>query len=1019
MAESGSISFRFTADTAKFTAGVKQAGKTLVDFEDRIKSIGLKAGVAFAGLGYSIKKVVDVFAPFQAGMERAGAIMGVGSEHVKQLSDRALDLAKTTKFTGTEVSQAYNFMAMAGMDFNTTMASIEPTLQLAQAGALGLGDAANIVTGVMAGFGKQASELGGINDILAKVITSTKTDVSGLGQSFQKVGSIANAAGLEFREVAAALGLLGQQNMVGAEAGTALKTAIAKMLNPVGDAKNEIERLGISFKNSDGSLRSLTDIVGQFQRSGADMTSLVKIFGTRGMLPMTILVEQGAEALSALDAKLADSGGLAQRLADKEMATLSGALNSMKASVEAATVKIGEGFEPFVRVAAKAVSDFSDAVAASPEWLRYLIAGIASTVAVLSGVTAAVIAVGLAFNGLAIAIPIITALGASLRAAIVPTLPFIVATVAAVAGIAAAVGALRLVWKFYADDVKQWFSNVWGSLAEFGSSIKQYIKPAVKMMSGMMIVAAFRIQGAFSGAWAAIKELFTGGLSGAMDAATDAMAKAEEEALAVLAESDKKELGIFDGIEDAASGAVDKIKWVGKNAGETFSAIGATGKQLAKDLGASFASFGEMLGFGGASAPSGAGGMLPSAAPAKVRSVGGGGGSGSYGGYSNAQRVFDSMAKGVASSFGDNRAMVGLQQHFDKVARAGAASAEELDKLADTIERAAKAEDDRLQQIENSRKEAVGGVTDTVLGGLGPVGNIAKGFGTGGIFGGIMATITEVINASKPLQKIFGFVTNIFQTLVDALDPLFEALGPILTIVKELVGQILNPLKPVFQALGDILRPILGALQPIIQLLLVTQPQFLLLQAAVAVLTPVLKALAKVMEKVGKIIFDIANTFVGFWNGIVNAIAGVLKKIGNIEVFGKKPLGFMKDWAKSLESNAKIQEMSWADVTKSTSDVADEMAATADGVGDALANTPSGVKIALRRFQAIQATGAIGAVPGASTPTQATAGQQTSIQTVNVYAPTDFADMFNRMMAEAKTRNTAQSGPYAHTVRRR
>lgn len=420
MAEAGTIAFKLIGNTAKFQKALQGASAKLKKFGDESKRIAAQAGVAFAGMGLAVKKVASTYAEFDRGLQRTGAIAGATGKETKQLGNLAVDLAKRTKFSASEVVQAYQFMAMAGQDVNTMMGSIGPTLELAAAGALDLGTAADITTGVMAAFGKRADELSEVNNILAKVITSTKTDVSGLGQSFQKVGSIAQSAGVDFQSMTVALGLLGQQNLSGAEAGTAMKTALARMLSPAGEAKKEIDRLGISFKTAEGRIRPLVDIIRDLEMAGADATSLVKLFGTRGMLPMSILVQQGADKFERLNTLLTNHGNIAQRLADLEMQTLAGRINAMKASVEGATIAFGQGMEPATRKLVDTIGQLASRFANLPEETQRSMATMLMLGTVIAGVVTAMGTLGAAFPVIVAGLKAATLSGGKFLAILLP-----------------------------------------------------------------------------------------------------------------------------------------------------------------------------------------------------------------------------------------------------------------------------------------------------------------------------------------------------------------------------------------------------------------------------------------------------------------------------------------------------------------------------------------------------------------------------------------------------------------------
>src|SRR5690606_7971572 len=100
-------------------------------------------------------------------------------------------------------------LAMAGFEVQEIYDALPGTLNLAAAAQMDLGRAADISSNILTAFGMQATELTNVADMLTYTFTNSNTSMEQLGEAFKYVGPVAQAAGLEFSEVAAALGLLG------------------------------------------------------------------------------------------------------------------------------------------------------------------------------------------------------------------------------------------------------------------------------------------------------------------------------------------------------------------------------------------------------------------------------------------------------------------------------------------------------------------------------------------------------------------------------------------------------------------------------------------------------------------------------------------------------------------------------------------------------------------------------------------------------------------------------------------
>jgi TP901 family phage tail tape measure protein len=304
---------------------------------------------------------------FEAGMNKVRAITGGTEADIKQLSDQAKELGSSTKFSATEAANAMSFLGMAGFDTNQILGAMPGTLQLAAAANMGLAEAADITSNVLSGFGIEVDQLGSVNDALVKTLTRTNTDLSQLGQAFKFVGPVAKGAGIEFNEVAAAIGLLGNAGIQAGMAGTSLRGAITALLNPSKQVSGIMQSLGLNVKDANGELLPLNEIIEQLEVSGASTGEMMQIFGQRAGPAMMALVEQGSEALRGLTEELDNSGGTAENIANIQMEGLNGAMTELKSAVEGFMIALGEsgllkamtGFTKFLSTTVRALGNMN------------------------------------------------------------------------------------------------------------------------------------------------------------------------------------------------------------------------------------------------------------------------------------------------------------------------------------------------------------------------------------------------------------------------------------------------------------------------------------------------------------------------------------------------------------------------------------------------------------------------------------------------------------------------------------
>src|SRR5690606_36046890 len=114
---------------------------------------------------------------------------------------------------------------------------------------------------------------------LVQAFTSANTNLPQLAEAMKYAGPVANAAGVEFTEAAAALALMGNAGIQASMAGTSLRGAVTRMLNPTEKVSNIMKAAGLSFTDAEGRLRSLDEIIRQLEPHADDAGLFMEIFG--------------------------------------------------------------------------------------------------------------------------------------------------------------------------------------------------------------------------------------------------------------------------------------------------------------------------------------------------------------------------------------------------------------------------------------------------------------------------------------------------------------------------------------------------------------------------------------------------------------------------------------------------------------------------------------------------------------------------------------------------------------------
>lgn len=338
----GKLTVHLGTDLRELLSGFQRATQRVEQFSRDVSRMGEK--ISQIGKGWSLAVTAPLAGfgalslrsagEFESAMNRVQALTSATADEFQALTAQALQLGRTTQFTASQAADAMGFLAMAGFKTDQVLGAMPSTLQLAAAASLDLARAADITTNILTGYGLTVDELGHANDVLVAAFTSANVDLNMLGESFKYVGPLAKGAGVAFEETAAAIAMMGNAGIQGSMAGTSLRGAITRLLKPTSEVSEALGRLGVRATNSTGGLLPLVEIVRQLEQAGATTSDMMTIFGQRAGPAMAALVDQGSDALEQLTARLADSGGTAQRVADVQLRGLSGAVLQLKSAWE-------------------------------------------------------------------------------------------------------------------------------------------------------------------------------------------------------------------------------------------------------------------------------------------------------------------------------------------------------------------------------------------------------------------------------------------------------------------------------------------------------------------------------------------------------------------------------------------------------------------------------------------------------------------------------------------------------------
>ncbi len=318
---------------------------------------------ALVGIG---TYAVNVGKNFDSAMSQVAATMGTTVDQIGNLSEFAKEMGATTQFSATEAAEAMNYLALAGYDAEKQIAALPTVLNLAAAGDMDLAYASDLVTDSMAALGLSMNQLENYSDQMAKTAQKSNTSVAQLGEAILVCGGQAKMAGMDTTQMNTALGILADNGIKGSEGGTALRNVLKNLYTPTTQAEKAMKKLGISAKNSDGTLKGTQQVLQELDAamaglSEADrMQAMADIFDTRTIAAANALLKDSGERWNELSGEIEDCNGAAKDMAATMLDNLEGDITILKSATEGLGISMYEGLNAPLREITKTATGMVD-----------------------------------------------------------------------------------------------------------------------------------------------------------------------------------------------------------------------------------------------------------------------------------------------------------------------------------------------------------------------------------------------------------------------------------------------------------------------------------------------------------------------------------------------------------------------------------------------------------------------------------------------------------------------------------
>ncbi|WP_159632218.1 phage tail tape measure protein [Arthrobacter sp. 8AJ] len=369
-----------TEKTKKATEDAGKAADThmgkLVQSATKNRDAWEQTGAGLLGFGAAavaaVGLAVKTYADFDKSMSSVDAATHETAGNMQLLRNAAVEAGADTSFSAQEAAQGIEELAKAGVATKDILSGgLSGALSLAAAGALGVGQAAEIASSALTQFKLSGDKVPHIADLLAAGAGKAQGSLQDLGAALNQSGLVAASTGLTIEETTGALASFASAGLTGSDAGPSFKTMLMSLNPNSKQAAQLMDQLGIHAYDAQGKFVGMSEYAGILQNALKGLTdeqrnaTLKTLFGSDAVRAANILYQEGAAGVSKWEDAV-DDAGFAAETAARMQNNLAGDIEKLGGSMDTVFLKSGSGANDFLRGLVQGAEDLVDAIGNVP-----------------------------------------------------------------------------------------------------------------------------------------------------------------------------------------------------------------------------------------------------------------------------------------------------------------------------------------------------------------------------------------------------------------------------------------------------------------------------------------------------------------------------------------------------------------------------------------------------------------------------------------------------------------------------
>lgn len=338
-----------------------------------------------AALGYTVSESISSVSDFETHLDGLQSLTGLGDDAMKSIADGAIEMSKGFKSSASEIVDSMKLIGSQAPELlqnqDALMKVTEAANVLSEAAGIEVVDAAKGVTTVMNQMGASASEATNIINVLAASSQQGSADVAYLNTAFEKAGTAAKSAGMDYTQLAAAIETIAPKFSSADVAGSTLNSTLLALSVQAND------KFKPAVVGMDQALQNLA-------KAEMDDIQMKNLVGASNITMLKTLIE-AKDTFKGFESSLAGTNTAYEQMAINTD-NLDGTIGGLKANWEALLLTLGES-----EIIQGIIQLFQQVISTLTELINYISATIKE------------------FEGLGGSINIVDALGAVWKATVV------------------------------------------------------------------------------------------------------------------------------------------------------------------------------------------------------------------------------------------------------------------------------------------------------------------------------------------------------------------------------------------------------------------------------------------------------------------------------------------------------------------------------------------------------------------------------------------------------------------------